>query len=159
MQSHLSAAALLEQDMADVYKTAVSLRFKGDDLDPAELTAALGKEPDIGVRKGGLWVSPKGSELLSATGRWLLSVDDREPGDLDGQIATLFSDLSQDLTTWRRYAERYDGNIFVGLFLSRFNEGLSISPATLSAIGMRGLELGFDIYANDGRDISNNSRD
>ena len=145
--------------MADVYKTAVSLRFKGDDLDPAELTAALGKEPDIGVRRGGVWISPKGRETVSRMGSWILSIKDAEPADIDGQVAALFSDLCKDFTIWRRYAERYQGNIFVGAFLSQFNEGLSISPETLNAIGMRGLELGFDIYANDDRVVQDSSRE
>ncbi|MCD2180045.1 DUF4279 domain-containing protein [Rhizobium sp. C1] len=145
--------------MADVYKTTVSLRFKGDDLDPDELTVALGKKPEIGARRGGVWISPKGGETVSRMGSWILSIKDAEPADIDGQAAALFSDLCQDFTIWRRYAERYQGNIFVGVFLSQFNEGLSISTTTLNAIGLRGLELGFDIYADDGRDDHDSSRE
>jgi hypothetical protein len=136
--------------MAYVFKTVVSLRFNGDDLDPNELSGALGKEPTIGVKKGSAWISPKGQEIVASSGRWILQTVDEQPGDIDRQIAVLFSGLSDDFTLWRRFAERYNGNIFVGIFLSQFNEGLSISPATLTAIGARGLELGLDIYANDG---------
>jgi Domain of unknown function (DUF4279) len=138
--------------MGDVYKTAASLRFHGDDLDPNDLSRVFGTEPTVGVKKGEIWVSPKGLEVVSPFGRWHLHTDDVKPGDIDQQIASLFSGLSDDMVRWREYAERYHGNIFAGIFLSQFNEGMSISPATLNAVGMRGLELGLDIYTNDGRD-------
>jgi hypothetical protein len=43
-------------------------------------------------------------------------------------------------------SERFEGNLFVGLFLDSSNEGISIARETIRAIATRGLELGFDIY-------------
>jgi hypothetical protein len=36
-------------------------------------------------------------------------------------------------------------DLFCGLFMARANEGLSLSPATLVALGRREIELSFDI--------------
>ncbi len=85
---------------------------------------------------------------------WHLSVPDEMPGDLDKQVAALFSMLTDDLDVWKAVSSRYHGDIFVGLFLSGSNEGLSLLPATLYAIGSRGLELDFDIYSGDDEDES-----
>jgi hypothetical protein len=38
---------------------------------------------------------------------------------------------------------------FCGLFLDEMNEGISLSPDTLAAIGSRGLSSGLDIYGPD----------
>jgi hypothetical protein len=137
--------------MPKVYKTAATLRFRGDDLDPIDLSRALGTEPTLGAKKGGVIILPKGRAIVAKSGMWHLKTDDVTPGDIDSQITALFSSLSNDLTQWRDCADRYDGNIFVGIFLSQLNEGLSISSETLSAIGARGLELGLDIYGHHDR--------
>lgn len=133
--------------MPTVRKSVASLRFGGDNLDPDEISDALGKKPTLGVRKGGVWVTPKGREIVASSGLWLIRTSEAVPGDIDQHIAALFEGLTEDFPKWQSLAERYDGNIFAGLFLGSSNEGLSLSAATLTAIGMRGLQLGLDIYA------------
>lgn len=135
--------------MAPVHRTVACLRFHGDDLYPDELTNAFGKQPTKAAKKGDMLLTPKGRERIANSGMWLLNTDDAEPGDLDRQVAALFSGLSEDFDIWRSFAKRYRGNIFTGLFLRRSNEGLSLSPETLAAIGIRGLELDLDIYEGD----------
>jgi len=44
---------------------------------------------------------------------------------------------------------RFEVDIFCGLFMGSSNEGLSLSPRTLSALGQCGIELGLDIYGPD----------
>ncbi|TAL32592.1 MAG: DUF4279 domain-containing protein [Phenylobacterium sp.] len=133
--------------MGRLRETAASLRFFGDDLDPQEITLRIGAPPTIGVRKGGVWLTSRGVEKIARTGSWRLQVDRRQPGDLDGQILELLSRLTSDLETWRELSARYRGDIFCGLFLESGNDGSTLSPATLAAIGLRGLELDLDIYA------------
>lgn len=135
--------------MPIVSKSVATLRFGGDDLDPDEISEVLGKNPTLGVRKGSVWLTPKGSEVVANSGRWHLRTDEARPADVDQHIAALFSGLTDNLPKWRSLAERYSGNVFVGLFLGRYNEGLSLSAPTLSAIGARGLELDLDIYSDD----------
>jgi hypothetical protein len=134
--------------MAEIYRSAASLSFSGDDLDPEEISSWLGK-PTKGARKGGALLTPAGRERVSHTGIWLLKTEEAQPGDIDQQVRALFSGLSEDFGIWRDFADHYKGRIFVGLFLKSFNEGVGISPQTLSAISVRGLELDLDIYSGD----------
>jgi len=86
---------------------------------------------------------------------WRLSAMDREPEDLDAQIGDLLSKLTDDLTVWTSIAERYRVDLFCGLFMREGNEGLSITPESLAALGLRRIELGLDIY--DGHDRTGKS--
>jgi hypothetical protein len=132
--------------MATLSKSAASLSFFGDDLDPDEITRLLGKQPKVGVRKGGTWLTASGAEKIARIGSWRLSVDRREPGDLNGQIVELLEGLNDDLTAWRDLSARFGGRIFCGLFLDNWNEGLTLPASTLALLADRGLKLDLDIY-------------
>jgi hypothetical protein len=80
---------------------------------------------------------------------WRLFATKREPQDLDGQIDELLSKLTDDFNVWASIAERYKLDLFCGLFMQGSNEGLSISPKSLAALGLRQIELGLDIYGGD----------
>ena len=54
--------------------------------------------------------------------------------------------MSQDMDAWRDVSARYRANIFCGLFLASWNDGMSLRPETLAALGARGLILDLDIY-------------
>jgi hypothetical protein len=135
--------------MGILHKSAASIGFYGDELDPAEITAGLGAEPTVGVRKGGLWLTSRGAEKVAGTGSWRLRADRREPADLDGQINDLLNGLSDELKLWQSFAARYRGRIFCGLFLASWNEALKLRADTLVRVGERGLFLDLDIYGQD----------
>jgi hypothetical protein len=132
--------------MAELYKSAVALRFSGDDLDPDQISVALLVQPDRGVRKGGIWQTPKGTPIVARTGMWHRMTAERQPGALDEYIAELLALMTSDLSVWNDLASRYHGHIFAGLFLATFNEGANVSAKTLYALGSRGLSLDLDIY-------------
>jgi hypothetical protein len=132
--------------MGALKESAASLRFFGDDLDPDEITALLGANPTVGVRKGAAWKTSRGREIIARTGSWRLSVPRREPGDLDAQIAEILAVLSDDLSVWAKLTSRYSADFFCGLFLQEGNEGLTLNAETLKALGLRGLPLDLDIY-------------
>jgi hypothetical protein len=132
--------------MGILQRSAASLGFYGDDLDPTEITTCLGIEPTVGVRKGSLWRTARGIEKVSNRGSWRLLADDCQPGDLDSQIKWLLSSLSSDIQGCRRLAESFRGRVFCGLFLASSNEGLSLSHETLSMLAERRLTLDLDIY-------------
>ncbi len=132
--------------MGKLQKSAVSLSFHGDDLDPDEITARLGARPDVGVRKGANWLTARGAEKVARTGSWRLGLGRCEPEDVDGQIRRLLSSMSNDLEAWLAFSAPYRGRIFAGLFLGSGNEGLSVHPATLLLMGERGLIFDLDIY-------------
>ena len=138
--------------MGALYKSAASIGFYGDDLDPAEITIALGAEPTVGVRKGGRWFTDSGTEKIATRGSWRMVAERREPGDLDGQINSLLDGLSDDFEAWRLFAGRYRGRVFCGVFLASGNEGFTLRSPTLARIGERALVIDFDVYCSDGSD-------
>ena len=135
--------------MGILHKSAASISFFGDDLDPAEITAALGAEPTVGVRKGGHWLTKSGAEKIAPRGSWRMEAERCEPDDLDGQINDLLDGLSNDLPAWRSFSQRYRGRAFCGLFLASGNEGLTLRSETLARLGERGLLIDLDIYGSD----------
>lgn len=78
-----------------------------------------------------------------------MSVAGSEPENLDGQIEEILGKLTDNLVVWSKISEQFEVDFFCGLFMGGSNEGLSLSPRTLAALGERGIELGLDIYAPD----------
>ncbi len=135
--------------MGILHKSAATIGFYGDDLDPTEITEALGAEPTVGVRKGGVWKTKSGAVKTAVTGSWRIEAEYCEPGDLDGQINGLLDGLSEDLVVWRSFSQRHRGRVFCGLFLDSGNEGLTLRSETLLRLGERGLLIDLDIYGLD----------
>lgn len=133
--------------MGELSETHASLRFFGDDLDPDEITRLLGKSPTKAERKGDV-IRRDGAvpDLTLRQGSWRLDAHSVVPGNLDAQIAELLRGSSPDLNIWRRLSAAYRGDVFCGLFLRTYNEGLSLSPTTLQSLADRGLLLDLDIY-------------
>ncbi|GHC52984.1 hypothetical protein GCM10007315_14480 [Gemmobacter tilapiae] len=113
---------------------------------PEELTILLGKNPSDAYRKGEELPTPLGNRRAARTGYWGIAVARKEPADLDAQIAEILDGMTDDLGVWQELANRFQLEIFCGLFLKEFNEGLSISAATTALLGARGISLDFDIY-------------
>jgi hypothetical protein len=140
--------------MAQLYQSVAALRISGDDLDPAEITKALGCEPSSAQRKGDVLVGRNtGIQRVARFGKWHLQASDREPEDLDGQIAELLLRLTPSVEVWKSIGARYQVDLFCGLFMQRTNEGLTLSPKSLAALGERGIELGLDVYSPTREDL------
>ncbi|WP_306225883.1 DUF4279 domain-containing protein [Bosea beijingensis] len=134
--------------MGEVSETAASLRFSGDELDPAEISRLLGAAPTKSYLMGDPWILPNGQQNSHGrkTGFWSLSAARTRPGNLDKQIFELFNSLTQDLSIWRDLSRRFNGDVFAGLFTKSWNEGLQLQPETIVALASRGLRLDLDIY-------------
>ncbi|MES2450098.1 MAG: DUF4279 domain-containing protein [Pseudomonadota bacterium] len=132
--------------MAAIYETKMCLRFFGDDLDPDEITARLGRHPSVGMKKGGTWITKSGTEKVARTGSWRLKAADRQPGDFDNQIAQILEGLSNDLAVWDDLTTRFNADVFCGVFMKKSNEGLSLSAKSMLDLGARRLSLDFDVY-------------
>jgi hypothetical protein len=133
--------------MAQLKKSVVSLRIYGDDLVPDEITRLLGVSPTHAVIKGEKIIGRKtGDVRFAKSGMWRLCASDREPEDIDGQIREILSQVPADLAAWQSITKKYRVNLFCGLFMAESNDGLSIAPQSLVALGERGIELWFDIY-------------
>jgi len=132
--------------MAAFDHSLVALRFFGDDLLPDEISALLGATPTVSHHKGEeLKGSQSGTVRIARTGSWRLSAPRREPEDLEAQIFEILDQLTGDLAIWESLA-RFRPDLFCGLFMGSGNDGVSLSPRALLALGQRGIELGLDIY-------------
>lgn len=136
--------------MAHLSRSKATLRIAGDDLDPEEISRQLGCKPTTAQRKGEAIVHRKtGHTRIALFGQWRLEAAPREPEDIDGQISEILGQLSDDPEIWRSIGQRYKVDLFCGLFMKTGNEGLSLSPSSLHALGVRQIEIGFDIYGPD----------
>jgi hypothetical protein len=132
-------------DMSAIAKSTVSIRFFGEDLDPAEITRTLGREPSTHYRKGDKRTSA-GREYERKCGAWIAAAEDKTPEAINDQLDDLFANMSQDMQSWLTLSSKYDADVFCGLFMDETNEGFSLRPATLQALASRGLEIDFDVY-------------
>jgi hypothetical protein len=128
-------------------RLSVTLRVAGDVLDPAEISRVLGVDPDFSARKGEERRSRSGT-VTQPIGIWTrrARLGSAEDWDLDGAIRGLLADLPNDIAVWRDLGTRYQLDVFCGLFMERGNQGAGVSPATLLALGERGLILDLDVY-------------
>jgi hypothetical protein len=136
--------------MAQVQRSVATLRISGNDLDPDQITRLLACAPTAVQRKGENIVGPNGQVgPIARRGMWRLRAVAREPEDLDGQIAELLSKTTADLESWKSIATKYKVGLFCGIFLRGSNEGLAITPQSLTALGLRQIALALDIYEGD----------
>lgn len=135
--------------MGQLRRSAATIGFYGDCLDPDEITTLLGVKPTIGVQKGGIWKTSLGAVKVAHTGSWRLKTDCCEPEDLSQQIERLLAPLTSDLAVWHDLSSRFRGVIFCGLWLSSYNDGLQLGSQVLGLIAERGLCVDLDIYQND----------
>ena len=131
--------------MAGLARSRAALRLFGDDLRPEEITALLGAPPTSSRRRGEQDDRGRNPRFWP-TGAWILSADDILPADPDRQIAQILGQLTADPAVWRSLAARFRIDMFCGWFMDEVNEGVSLSVATLSSLGERGILLDMDIY-------------
>ena len=134
--------------MTGLHSSAASLRIKGDDLDPDEISRILCCSPTIGFRKGQLFRQKStGQDFAKKSGMWILDADDEFPGNLDKQIERIFQRLNSDLDIWAEIARRFEIHLSCGFFMKSTNEGIAISPNMLRILGDRSISLDLSIYA------------
>jgi hypothetical protein len=135
--------------MTRIYRSRAALRITGEDLQPDEITRLLGAAPTRSHARGDARRRPRGGATSYDFGMWLIEADPYEPEGIDAQTEDILSQLSTDLAVWRDLAARYHLDLFCGLFLGSTNEGGGLSPATMRALGERGIALDLDIYGSN----------
>ena len=117
---------------------------------PDEISAVLGSAPTKSETRGEVLYTPSGRDRgVAKRGYWRLDAADTAPEDTNAQVRALLSKLTQDLAVWRDITNRFEVDLFCGWFMGQTNDGAILSPATLLALGERGIELQLDIYAPD----------
>lgn len=133
--------------MAEIAQSSASLRFFGDDLDPAELTRLLAGQPTYAVRKGDIHTHPPNQPpRMALNGLWRLSSGCDKGDQLDHQIASILKTLTSDVAVWADLVRRFKVDMFCGVWLDQVNQGLGLTPSTLKLLGERGIKLDLDIY-------------
>ncbi|WP_243367467.1 DUF4279 domain-containing protein [Fundidesulfovibrio soli] len=133
--------------MPALNQSVAALRVHGDFFCPQYITHMLGCEPTYTHSKGETGRSEaSGSVWIRRHSIWTLSAEDRKPADLDAQVAELLGKLTQDLSVWEALRKEHEIDLFVGFFMAESNEGITLPPETLLALGQRGIMIEFDIY-------------
>ena len=134
-----------ENDDLNIPRLRVSLRIRGDALDPDFLTQQLGVAPSFSARKGDL-IARRGTERLQTTGVWTYRLEVPPATELGDAIAHLLSALPEDATLWEEITSSFTADLFCGVFLENDNQSTVVPPEVLSALGRRGLPLSFDLF-------------
>lgn len=127
-----------------VGQTVATLRLFGKDLDPDEITRPLGCEPTETHRIGDpVTKSGRGARKDNS---WRLTSRLPETEGIDAHVGELLASVTQDLDV-RKSLARFAPDIFVGVFLTGFNQCDTVSPMTSALLAERGIELSLDIYS------------
>jgi hypothetical protein len=132
--------------VGELHRSAATLRIMGDSLDPDEVTRLLGATPTSTRIKGKPWKKAGGREHIARKGSWQLDAEDREPADINDQVRELLEKLTDDLEVWSSLTHRFQVELFCGWFMHGGDEGIGVSPSTMTALSQRGIELGICIY-------------
>ncbi|KQZ72762.1 hypothetical protein ASE06_09785 [Sphingopyxis sp. Root214] len=132
--------------MVDFAECKVSLWFIGDTLDPDELAQRLGQPSDYQCRKGEVYRSKDGQEMVARTGRFQLTTGWRPGEPMERLITELLEKVPDDDSVWERINTEMTSEIVCGAIMDSVNEETVLSADTLLALGRRGLSLNLDIY-------------
>lgn len=133
--------------MDNLERAAVTLVINGDNLVPSEITALLGNQPTLGVRKGERFLASHGKEIEARTGMWHFGGEYLSPPDINKQISILLCELTGDLPIWKELTVRFYCSISVGGYFNDWTGGITLMPQTLLLLAERELLIDFDLYA------------
>lgn len=133
--------------MDNLQRASVSLLIDGDDLIPSEISALLGQEPRLGVKKDEIFVGSHGKDIQARTGKWQFGIGWTSPANVDEQIVNIFKLLNDDTIVWKSLTDRYHCYVAVGGTFNDWTGGLTIEAGTLRLLAERGLAIDFDLYA------------
>ena len=141
----LEDAILVAGGEVDEYH--ICLGYCGDELNPDELSAVLGRKPTSSSLKGDI-VHKNDRTRIEKSGKWILNAREVPGKPLEPQIANLLESMTADLSVWRSLAKRFRVRFVVGAWIRSWNRGLEISPGLLRQLSERELGLGVDIYVD-----------
>ena len=137
--------------MPVLHRSVAALRVSGDELDPEEITRALGCMPTASQRKGEVRIGKyTQASVIARIGQWRLDATPTEPADLTAQVGELVGKLTSDLTVWKTISAKYRIDLYCGWFMKGGNEGVKMPPETIKSLSSRFIALDVDIYGPDG---------
>ena len=122
----------------------VTLAVYSEELEPEEVSRALGVEPTRAHRRG-KGPGPRSPPYLS--GAWLLTEHGRDAEPAEIILDRLLRQLPEDPAVWRELRMRHKIQVRFGLHMTGWNKGLSIPLNHVTRIAELGASMEFDIYA------------
>jgi hypothetical protein len=138
--------------MDSLHRASATLLISGDSLVPDELTALLGVQPTLGIRKGETFRASHGEEIEARKGKWFFGGNWRSPPDLDEQISELLLALPSRTELWVELTSRFECWLSIGAYLGDWTGGITLAPATLKLLAERNLAIDLDLYAHAASD-------
>jgi Domain of unknown function (DUF4279) len=124
-------------------EVSVTLALYSEELEPEEVSRALGVKPTSAHRRG---ESPGPRSPPSLSGAWLLK--QRGRAELaEAIVDRLLKQLPEDPAVWRDLRIRYNIQFRFGLHMTGWNKGLSIPLKQVTRIAELGASMEFDVYA------------
>ena len=138
--------------MGKIRHSKACLRIFGNDLVPEEISQILRCEPTVAQRTGEVIRYQSGRERVVKCGNWRLDAVTEEPEDINGQVRSILSKVDPAPGVWEDLVQRFDVDMFCGLFMRHANDGFTLAPDVMVLLGERGIIIDFDIYAADRED-------
>jgi hypothetical protein len=123
-------------------------------LEPDEITQILRCAPTAAQRTGEVIHYQSGRERVVKCGNWRLDAANAEPEDINGQVRWLLSQVDSNPDVWKLLIQRFEVDIYCGLFMQGSNDGLSLAPDVMALLGERGIHIGFEIYSDIDDDVT-----
>jgi hypothetical protein len=125
----------------------VTLALYGEELEPDEISCALGVQPTSAHRRG----ERRGSRSPPySSGAWFLKEHGRDAELAEAIIDRLLKQLPENPAVWCALSIRHEIQFRFGLHMTRWNKGLSIPLKQVTRIAELGASMEFDIYAYGG---------
>lgn len=129
-----------------VDESRVTLVVYCADSNPAEVSDLLAVAPSRSHRQGDR-AGPRSPPFK--TGAWFLEQHGQAPVGPDKLLRRLLAQLPDpSAPVWAQLHERFEPHLLFGLFSSQWNRGFTISSECAAKLGLLGLRLEFDIYAD-----------
>jgi len=138
--------------MGQIHRSKACLRIFGTELVPEAISQLLRCAPTVAQRTGEVIRYQSGRERVVKCGNWRLEAATAEPEDINGQVRSIFSKVEATPEVWKDLVQRFDVDMFCGLFMQGSNDGFSLAPDVMALLSERGIIIGFDIYGADDDD-------
>ncbi|MEN0040142.1 MAG: DUF4279 domain-containing protein [Pseudomonadota bacterium] len=128
---------------------STQLRLRGDDLDPEYVTEIIGVAPTTANRRGELMERPI-KPTPHRTGSWQLAAPDvsdcHHSETLERQIHWLLEQCTGNLENWKKLAELFEIDLFIGIHIGNTLAAFGLEPQTMRLLAERGIVLDCHLY-------------
>lgn len=150
----MSAIHAVGAIVGQIHRSEACLRIFGTELVPEEITRLLQCEPTVAQRTGDVIHYQSGRERVVKCGNWRLQAATAAPEDINGQIRAILSKVESSPVVWKALVQRFEVDMFCGLFMQGSNDGFSLAPDVMALLSERGIVIGFDIYDASDNDVT-----